>query len=58
MNMMTPDITNFIIVSKNGSSFGNLFEIACQSNEIFVSGAAVTDIEIITALTPSRLSIV
>jgi hypothetical protein len=58
MNMMTPDITNFIIVSKNGSSFGNLFEIACQSNEIFVSGAVVADIEIITALTPSRLSIV
>jgi hypothetical protein len=58
MNVMTPDITNFIIVSKNGSSFGTLFEIACQSNEIFASGASVSDIEIITALTPSRLSIV
>ena len=58
MNMMTPDVVNFIIVPKNGSSFGNLFEIACQSNEIFVSGASVSDIEIITALTPSRLSIV
>ena len=58
MNTMTPEITNFIIVSKNGSSFGNLFEVACQSNEIFVSGATVSDIEIISALTPSKLSIV
>jgi hypothetical protein len=58
MNTMTPEITNFIIVSKNGSSFGNLFEVACQSNEIFVSGATVADIEIISALTPSKLSIV
>lgn len=58
MNIMTPDITNFIIVAKNGSSFGNLFEVACQSDEIFVNGASVSDIEIITALTPSKLSIV
>jgi len=57
MNIMTPDITNFIIVAKNGSSFGNLFEVSCQSNEIFVSGAQVADIEIITSITPSQLTI-
>jgi hypothetical protein len=57
MNIMTPDITNFIIVAKNGSSFGNLFEVSCQSHEIFVSGAQVSDIEIITSITPSQLII-
>jgi len=56
MNLLTPDITNFIIVPKSSNSaFGSLFEISCQSNEIFVSGATVTDIEIIDAITASQL---
>jgi hypothetical protein len=57
MNKMTPDITNFIIVAKNGATFGNLFEVSCQSSEIFVSGAQVSDIEIISSITPSQLTI-
>jgi len=56
MNLLTPDITNFIIVPNNGSSFGALFEVASQSNEIFVNGATVNDIEIISAVTPSQLN--
>lgn len=56
MNLLTPDITNFIIIPKSSNSaFGSLFEISCQSNEIFVSGATVTDIEIIDAITASQL---
>ena len=56
MNLLTPDITNFIVVPNNGSSFGSLFGVASQSNEIFVSGATVNDIEIISAVTPSQLT--
>jgi hypothetical protein len=56
MNLMTPDITNFIIVPKSSSNnFGSLYEISCQSNEIFISGAIVTDIEVIDAVTASQL---
>ena len=56
MNMLTPDIINFIIVPvSNTSAFGSLYEITCLSNELFVSGAKITDIEIIDAVTSSQL---
>lgn len=57
MNLLTPDITNFIIVPKNGSTFGNLYQISSQTNEIFVSGVTINDIEIISAITNSKLKI-
>jgi hypothetical protein len=57
MNMMTPDITNFVIVPKsNNNSFGSLFQITCQSNEIFISGATVSDIQILSSLTAAELN--
>ena len=57
LNSMTPDILNFIIVPKNPNlPFGSLFEIACQSNEILISGATTTDIEIIDAVTASQIN--
>ena len=55
MNILTPDITNFVIVPKIEKSFGSLYEITCQSNEIFINGATVNDIEIISAITASEL---
>ena len=55
MNQLTPDITNFVIVPTGNSSFGSYFEVACQSNEIFISGATISDIEIIDAITASQL---
>jgi len=55
MNIMTPDITNFIIVPKANNNFGSLYEIACLSNEIFINGATSADIEIIDAITASQL---
>jgi hypothetical protein len=55
MNLLTPDITNFVIVPKSNNNFGSLYEIACQSNEIFINGATVADIEIIDAITASQL---
>jgi len=57
MNVMTPDITNFIIVplsSNNG--FGSLYEVACQSNEIFISGAKAENIQVISAITASQIN--
>lgn len=55
MNQLTPDIVNFVIVPKNDTNFGSLYEISCLSNEILISGATVSDIEIIDALTASQL---
>ena len=56
MNLLSPDITNFIITPKNVGSFGSLYEIACMSNELFISSAKVADIEIIDAITASQLN--
>jgi hypothetical protein len=55
MNLLTPDITNFIIVPKSDVSFGSLYEIASQNNEIFINGATVDDIEIIDSITSSQI---
>ena len=55
MNIMSPDITNFVIVPKMDNSFGSLYQITCASNEIFISGATVNDIQVITSLTASEL---
>jgi hypothetical protein len=57
LNQMTPDIVNFIIVPKNPNiPFGSLFEIACQSNEILISGATASDIEIIDSVTAAQIN--
>jgi hypothetical protein len=55
MNQLTPDITNFVVTPKSVGSFGSLYEVACQSNEIFINGANISDIEIIDAVTASQL---
>jgi len=56
MNLLTPDITNFVIVPiTSNSAFGSLYEVTCLSNELFISGAKINDIEIIDAITASQL---
>lgn len=55
MNIMSPDITNFVIVPKMDSSFGSLYQITSQGDEIFVSGATINDIQVIDNLTASEL---
>lgn len=55
MNVMTPDITNFIIVPLETSDFGSLFEITCLGNELFANGAGISNIEIIDAITASQI---
>ena len=56
MNQLSPDITTFVIVPKQGSkSFGSLFEVKSENDEIFISGAKVSDVEIIDTITASKL---
>ena len=55
MNTLTPYITNFIIVPTANNGFGSLYEVACLSNELFISGAQISDIEVIDAITASQL---
>jgi hypothetical protein len=56
MNQLTPDITNFVIVpAQTDLYFGSLFEISCPSDKIFVNGATVDNIEIISGITGSNI---
>lgn len=56
MTQMAPDIVSFVIVPEQGAqSFGSLYEIKSESDEIFISGATVNDVEIIDAITASKL---
>jgi len=57
MNKLTPDILNFVIVPKNKNSFGSLFEIKCGPDELFISSASSTDIEIVESFTAYDLNI-
>jgi hypothetical protein len=55
MNIMTPDITNFILVPDYPNNFGSLYEVTCLSNEVFINGATVNEIDVIDAVTASQL---
>ena len=57
MNRVSPYISTFVIVPTNNDQvFGSLQQITSAPNEIFISSATVNDIEIIPALTSSRLN--
>ena len=56
MTQLAPDIVTFVIVPDQAvQTFGSLYEIKSESDEIFISGATVQDVEIIDALTASKL---
>ena len=56
MQQLTPNIVTFVIVPKQeGQAFGSLFEIKSEADEIFISGATVSDVSIIDSITASRL---
>jgi len=49
-------LSSVVIVPLNANStFGSLFEITCNPDEIFISSARVTDIQIVQSLSPSIL---
>ena len=56
MQQLAPNIVTFVIVPKQlDQTFGSLFEIKSESDEIFISGATVTDVAIIDNVTATRL---
>jgi len=56
MSRLSPNIVNFVIVPRRSDlSFGNLFEIRAEKDQIFVNGATIDDIEIISTITTSNI---
>jgi hypothetical protein len=56
INSVSPDVSNLVIVPRQSSqSFGSLFEIQSRSDEIFINGATVDDVEIVTAITATEV---
>jgi hypothetical protein len=56
MNKLTPYITTFLIVPQNSNQvYGSLQQITSSPNEVFISGATVSDVEIIDAITAARI---
>lgn len=49
-------MSSFILIPvQEDQNFGSLYEIKSEADEIFISGASVDDVEIIDAITASRL---
>ena len=56
MTKLSPNISNIVIVPKHENlSFGSLYEIKSNADEIFASSATVDDVEIITEITAARI---
>jgi hypothetical protein len=56
MNQLSPKLLSVLIVPKQGSqAFGSLFEIKSELDEIFISSAKVSDVEIIDEITASEI---
>jgi hypothetical protein len=56
MKELSPNIVNFVIVPKQDNlKFGSLFEIRSEKDQIFINGATIDDIEIISTITASAI---
>ena len=56
-NQLAPDLLTAVIVpNQSGQGFGSLFQLNCAADEIFISGATVDDVSIITALGANQLA--
>lgn len=56
IKQLSPDVVNFLIVPTAPEKyFGSLFQVYCQSDEIFLSTADVNDLEIINTVTSGLL---
>lgn len=59
ISTVSPDIANMVIVPKQSTQvFGSLFEIQSRADEIFVSGATVDNIEIVSSINAAEIGIV
>ena len=53
---VSPDVSNIVLVPKQpNQTFGSLFEIQSSVDEIFVSGATVDDISIVSAISAAEI---
>ena len=56
INTVSPDISNIVILPRQlTQTFGSLFEIQSRVDEIFVSGATVDDIELVSSISAAEL---
>ena len=56
MSKIAPNLSAFVIVPlQEGLTFGSMFEVKSEADEIFVSSATVENIEVVTSLTASKL---
>jgi hypothetical protein len=56
-NELAPDLLTAVIVpNQSGQGFGSLFQLNSAADEIFISGATVDDVSIITALGANQLA--
>jgi len=56
MTSLSPDLASIVIVPDDATkNFGSLFEVASESDELFISSAQVSDVDIITANTAEQL---
>lgn len=56
MKNMAPDITSFIIVPKQqNQTFGSLYQIQAESDELFIADVTVDDCEIIDEITADKI---
>jgi len=54
---LTPNVSSIIIVPDTGTnSFGTLYQINAEANEILTSAATVSDVQIISAITAGQLN--
>ena len=55
-NALAPKISSIVIVpNKQENAFGSLFQVESNSDEIFISGATVEDVEIIPSISQGNL---
>jgi len=56
-NQLSPNIVNFVIVPSGSTlSFGGLGEITAGPDEIFISGATISNIDIVPSITSSLIN--
>ena len=57
-NEMLGDVSSVVIVPQNDNSrFGNLFQVVPDTDELFISSAKVTDVQIISQITANNIRI-
>ena len=56
INQLAPDVSSIVLVPRQETqSFGSLYELKSENDEIFISSATVDDVQIIDSITASRL---